>query len=62
MAQFKIIAQMASGPITYLYEDPAKASAKLRTLQRNTIPFELRDGVSGAPLSVDAVRELAAKT
>jgi hypothetical protein len=52
MARFVVIALLASNPVTYLYMDAAKAMAKVRTLQRLTTAFELRDGATDAPMTV----------
>lgn len=59
MAKFVIIATIASSSVTYLYDDPAKAWSKVRTLQRSAKPHEIRDGATNQPLSADALRDLA---
>jgi len=53
MARYVVIAFLASSPVTYLYADPEKALAKVRTLQRLSTPFEMRDGATDAPMTVE---------
>lgn len=48
-----IIAVLASNPITYLYDDAERALAKVRTLQRQLITFELKDGKTELPITVE---------
>lgn len=53
MARYIVIAFLASSnPVTYLYADPEKAMAKVRTLQRLSTAFELRDGDTDTPMTV----------
>jgi len=52
MARFIVIASIAANPVTYLYSDAEKALAKVRTLQRLSTAFELRDGATDAPMTV----------
>lgn len=51
MSRYVVIALLSSAPITYLYDDPNKALAKVRTLQRQTIEFQLQDA-SGTELDL----------
>lgn len=51
MTRYVVIALMPSAPITYLYDDPAKALAKVRTLQRQSVAFELQDAL-GATMAL----------
>lgn len=53
MARYVLIAFLASGPITYLYETEKKALAKARTLQRSSATFELKDGATDAPMTIE---------
>lgn len=52
MARYVVIAFLASNPVTYLYADAEKALAKVRTLQRLSTAFELKDGATDAPMTV----------
>lgn len=52
VARYVIIAVLASSPITYLYDDAARAVAKIRTLQRQLTQFELLDGTTNLPMTV----------
>lgn len=51
MSRIVIVATIALTPVTYLFDDPAKALAKVRTLQRNAYEFELSTG-GGEALTV----------
>lgn len=53
MARYIVIAFLAASPVTYLYREPEKALAKVRTLQRLATAFEIKDGASNAPLTVE---------
>lgn len=53
MARYIVIAFLSSSPVTYLYTDAGKAMAKVRTLQRLATAFELRDGATDAPMTVE---------
>lgn len=52
MARFIVMAFIAANPVTYLYAEPEKALAKVRTLQRLATTFELKDGATNAPMTV----------
>lgn len=53
MARYIVIALLAANPVTFLYEDGAKALAKARTLQRRAIPYEIKDGATNSPLRIE---------
>ena len=53
MARYILIAFSASIPVTYLFETEEKALAKARTLQRLSTAFELTDGNTDAPLTIE---------
>jgi len=55
-----LVASLPSAPITYLYNDAAKALAKVRTLQRQAIAFQLQ-GVTGADMTVIELEKHAGK-
>lgn len=52
MARYILIAFLAASPVTFLYEQEEKALAKVRTLQRQSISFDLKDGQTSAPVTV----------
>lgn len=58
MARYVVVAQLQSAPITYLYDDAAKALAKVRTLQRQAVAFQLQ-GVSGEAMTVAELEKRA---
>lgn len=53
MARYVVIALLAANPVTFLYEEGAKALTKVRTLQRREVSFELKDGATNLPLSIE---------
>ena len=61
VAGFLIVARMGPTAVRYIYNDAVKALAKLRTLQRNSIPFELRDADTERPLEVQSIEALVSR-
>ena len=51
MAQYTIVAALASGAIVYLYADAKRALAKVRTLQRQARRFKITDDHDDAELT-----------
>lgn len=53
MARYVLVVLRATSPVTYLYEDPEKALAKVRTLQRQAVDFQLQDGFGASMSTAD---------
>ena len=61
MAQYTIVAMLASGAIVYLYADAKRALAKVRTLQRQARRFKITDDNTDAEITASDLEARTAK-
>ncbi len=62
MAHYTIVTLIASGAITYLYNEANRALAKVRTLQRQAKRFRITDDHAHAELTPSELEQRAFRT